>query len=224
MQPAPLISISEPTHAANYLRLKLAELDREAFGVLYLDVQYRMIAFEIPFYGTLKLVTVHSREIARGALRHNAAAVIVAHNHPSGCVEFSEADKQMTRELHSALKLIDVTVLDHFLFAGNGFVCMSRTDPAVFSDAAAAMPVVSRRSRKTNRVRGGQKRNSPKYKRSTTKRRKQHGDRELRKQHSIVLRSSAYGAMRSIWRASIGTPSDLCPLTNPTLNANLTQR
>ena len=111
---------SAPQTVRDYLTLHLAGREREAFSVLYLDNQHRLIAFEVPFEGTLTQTTVYPREIVRRALDLNAAAVIVAHNHPSGVPEPSRADELVTRGLRAALQLVDVMVLDHIIVAGRG--------------------------------------------------------------------------------------------------------
>lgn len=98
--------------------IKLCPLEREVFVVAFLDVGHRVIAFEEMFLGTLHATTVYPREVARAALRHNAAAVVLVHNHPSGQAEFSAADKLMTEALRKTLELVDVQVLDHLLIAG----------------------------------------------------------------------------------------------------------
>lgn len=103
----------------DYLRLTLAHRPYEVFYCLFLDARNRLLAAEELFRGSLTHTSVHPREVARQALMHNAAAVIVAHNHPSGHVQPSAADIEMTRVLVSALGLIDVNVLDHIVVAGN---------------------------------------------------------------------------------------------------------
>ncbi|QHO79845.1 hypothetical protein CPT31_01970 [Enterobacter hormaechei] len=108
------------SHAVrDMLRLQMAGLEREVFMVLYLDNQHRLLESETFFFGTINQTEVHAREIVKGALRHNAAAVILAHNHPSGCTDPSHADRTITQRLIQALGLVDVRVLDH-LIAGRG--------------------------------------------------------------------------------------------------------
>lgn len=102
----------------DYLLLLLAGEEREVFTVLYLDAQNRLIEAETPFLGTLTQTQVHPREIVRRALHHNAAAVIFAHNHPSGAPEPSRSDKNLTRALKETLALVEVKVLDHFVVGG----------------------------------------------------------------------------------------------------------
>lgn len=99
----------------NFLKLQLASQEQEIFLVLFLDVQYRLIASEKMFEGTLTRTHVYPREILRRALMHNAAAVIFAHNHPSGLAEPSELDKSMTAELKRVMQSMDITLLDHII-------------------------------------------------------------------------------------------------------------
>ena len=101
--------------AAAYVKLKLGMLQWEVFGVLFLDNRHRVLAFEEMFRGTLDGSSVHPREVVRAALNHNAAAVILAHNHPSGVAEPSAADRNITRQLRDALALIDCRVIDHIV-------------------------------------------------------------------------------------------------------------
>lgn len=97
-----------------------ADQHRERFGVLWLDNQNRMIAVETLFDGTLSQTSVYPREVVRAALRHEAAAAIFTHNHPSGGVEPSRADEHLTQTLKSALALVDVRVVDHIITAPSG--------------------------------------------------------------------------------------------------------
>ncbi|MBI2317556.1 MAG: DNA repair protein RadC [Betaproteobacteria bacterium] len=110
--------LSSPHAVREYLRLALAGRDHEVFVALLLDAQHRMIACEELFRGTLSQTSVYPREVVKTALAHNAAAVIFAHNHPSGVAEPSSADELLTRSLKSALSLVDIQVLDHFIVAG----------------------------------------------------------------------------------------------------------
>jgi DNA repair protein RadC len=100
------------------LRLHLAERDREVFAVMFFDAHHRLIAFEVLFEGTLTQTTVYPRELVRRALEHNAAAVVLSHNHPSGDAEPSRADEFLTQTIKTALALVDVCVLDHVIVAG----------------------------------------------------------------------------------------------------------
>jgi DNA repair protein RadC len=104
-----------PARVKDYLALQLGGLGHEVFAVLFLDAQHRMLAFERLFAGTLAQTSVHPREVVKRALAHNAAAVVLAHNHPSGVAEPSAADVAITRRLTEALALVDVRVLDHFV-------------------------------------------------------------------------------------------------------------
>jgi DNA repair protein RadC len=101
-----------------YLMLKLAELEHEVFTILYLDTRHRLIEYVELFRGTVDSASVHPREVVKEALKRNAAAVIFAHNHPSGVPEPSEADKQLTNRLSDALRVLDIRVLDHIIVGG----------------------------------------------------------------------------------------------------------
>ena len=105
------------TAVKDYLQLHLAARPHEVFAVLFLDAQHKLIALEELFRGTLTQTSVYPREVALRALHHHAAAVILAHNHPSGSVQPSRADEAITQNLKSALALIDVRVLDHVIVA-----------------------------------------------------------------------------------------------------------
>jgi DNA repair protein RadC len=98
--------------------LAIGSREYEVFVCLWLDAQHRVISFQEPFRGTLTQTSVYPREIVKAALAANAAAVIFAHNHPSGVAQPSQADELLTRNLREALALIDVKVLDHFIVAG----------------------------------------------------------------------------------------------------------
>jgi DNA repair protein RadC len=104
------------------LRLSLAALPHETFVVLFLDSQHRLLAADELFRGTLAQTSVYPREIVKAALSHNAAAVIFAHNHPSGVAEPSRADELLTQSLKQALALVDIRTLDHFVVAGSRVV------------------------------------------------------------------------------------------------------
>lgn len=108
-----------PAAVRDWLRLKLAHLPHETFVALWLDAQNRLISDEELFRGTLTQTSVYPREVVKQALSRNAAAVIFAHNHPSGVAEPSRADEALTVSLKQALVLIDVKVLDHFIVAGD---------------------------------------------------------------------------------------------------------
>jgi DNA repair protein RadC len=111
-------ALSSPQAVRDWLRLQLAAQTREVFVALWLDSQNRLLASEELFHGTLTQTSVYPREVVKSALAHNAAAVILAHNHPSGIAEPSRADEQLTNALKQALALVDVRVLDHFIVAG----------------------------------------------------------------------------------------------------------
>ncbi|HJN52119.1 MAG: DNA repair protein RadC [Pseudomonadales bacterium] len=123
-------AISDPGKTRRFLKGKLRKYSREVFACMYLDNQHRLIKFEELFYGTIDGASVHAREVVKRALDHNAAAVIFAHNHPSGVAEPSQADRRITDRLKSALLLVDVRVLDHMVvgdrevisFAERGFL------------------------------------------------------------------------------------------------------
>ncbi len=108
-------ALTSSEHTKTYLRLKLNSEPAECFMVLFLDNQHRMLAEEILFRGTIDGAAVYPREVMRSVFKHNAAAVIFAHNHPSGNAEPSQADIAITRKLKTALDTIDVRVLDHFV-------------------------------------------------------------------------------------------------------------
>ena len=110
-------ALNSPREVRDYLRMVLGRADREVFVVLMLDAQHRVISTEELFRGTLTQTSVYPREVVKAALAQNAAAVIFAHNHPSGVAEPSHADELLTRSLKSALGLVDVQVLDHFIVA-----------------------------------------------------------------------------------------------------------
>jgi DNA repair protein RadC len=112
-------ALTSPGAVRDYLRLALGGRQHEVFVCLWLDAQHRVIDFEEPFRGTLTQTSVYPREIVKAALARNAAAVIFAHNHPSGAAQPSQADELLTRNLKEALALVDVKVLDHFIVAGN---------------------------------------------------------------------------------------------------------
>ncbi|MDB5841941.1 MAG: hypothetical protein JWQ23_3893 [Herminiimonas sp.] len=112
------VALSSPQAVKQYLRLLLAAKPYESFAVLFLDVKNRLIATEHLFRGTLTHTSVHPREVVKAGLAHNAGAVILAHNHPSGIADPSAADHTVTQTLKQALALVDIRVLDHFIVAG----------------------------------------------------------------------------------------------------------
>lgn len=114
-----------PDSVKQFLQLQLDALDHEVFALLYLDAQHRLIAMEELFRGTLTQTSVYPREVVKQALAHGAAAVILAHNHPSGVAEPSRADESLTQALKQALGLIDVRVLDHVVVGRGAAVSMA---------------------------------------------------------------------------------------------------
>jgi DNA repair protein RadC len=111
-------ALDVPSKVREYVSLQLRTLPHEVFAVLFLDSQHRLIRFEEMFRGTLSQTSVYPREVVKRALELHAAAVIFAHNHPSGVAEPSRADESLTQRLKAALQLVDVRVLDHFVVGG----------------------------------------------------------------------------------------------------------
>lgn len=103
----------------DYFRLRLGQLEREVFSVMFLNNQHQLIVTEDVFLGTIDGAAVYPREVVKLALKHNAAACVLSHNHPSGTVEPSEADKRITLRLVQALELVDVRVIDHIIVSGS---------------------------------------------------------------------------------------------------------
>lgn len=116
-------ALNSPRAVREYLQLVLRGRQQEVFVALFLDAQHRVIVTEELFQGTLTQTSVYPREVVKRSLHHNAAAVIFAHNHPSGVAEPSQSDQMLTDALRQALQLVDVRVLDHFIVAGAG--CLS---------------------------------------------------------------------------------------------------
>ena len=110
---------------SSYLRLQLQRRKQEVFAALFLDSQHRLIAYEELFRGTIDGAAVYPREVVRQALGYNAAALILAHNHPSGVSEPSDADRRITRQLKDALALVDIRVLDHIVVGAGESVSMA---------------------------------------------------------------------------------------------------
>jgi DNA repair protein RadC len=117
MQSGPLLS--NPRLVREHLLIHYAGAQRESFAVLHLDNRHRLIAFEELFAGTIDGASVHPREVVKFALARNAAAVILAHNHPSGVAEPSQADEMITTRVRDALALVDIRVLDHLVVGGS---------------------------------------------------------------------------------------------------------
>jgi DNA repair protein RadC len=116
-------ALNSPRAVRDYLQLLLRSRPQEVFMAIFLDAQHRVIAAEELFHGTLTQTSVYPREVVKRAMHHNAAALIFAHNHPSGVAEPSQSDQSLTGALKQALSLVDVRVLDHFIVAGAG--CLS---------------------------------------------------------------------------------------------------
>jgi DNA repair protein RadC len=112
-------ALTSPGAVRDYLRLALSRREEEVFVCIWLDAQHKVIEIKEAFTGTLTQTSVYPREIVKAALARNAAAVIFAHNHPSGVAQPSQADELLTRNLKEALALVEVKVLDHFIVAGN---------------------------------------------------------------------------------------------------------
>jgi len=112
-------ALTSPAAVRDYLRLALGRLEHEVFVALFMDSQHRVLETRELFRGTLTQTSVYPREVVKAALRANAAAVIFAHNHPSGVAQPSQADELLTRGLREALGLVDIRVLDHFIVAAN---------------------------------------------------------------------------------------------------------
>ncbi|MBL8448009.1 MAG: DNA repair protein [Zoogloeaceae bacterium] len=112
-------TLDSPYGVRKFLHLRLHSLEREEFWCIWLDSQHRLVELEQMFISTLSEARVYPREVVKSALRHNAAAVIFAHNHPSGHDDPSNADLSLTKTLKDALSLVDVKVLDHFIIGSN---------------------------------------------------------------------------------------------------------
>ena len=115
----PRVNLSSPGAVRDYLRLALSRTDKEVFLGIFLDAQNRVVGSEMLSHGTLTQTSVFPREVVKRALYHDAAAMIFAHNHPSGLTEPSRADEVLTQALKQALALVDVKVLDHFIIGAN---------------------------------------------------------------------------------------------------------
>lgn len=112
-------ALESPQAVRDYLKARLRHEPHEVFACLFLDSRHRVLAFEVLFHGSIAGASVYPRQVVKRALAHNAAALILTHNHPSGVAEPSEADRRLTQQLKQALELIDVRVLDHFII-GDG--------------------------------------------------------------------------------------------------------
>ena len=118
-------SLNAPGDAARFFKARLSDLPHEVFGCLFLDTRHRLIRYEELFRGTVDGATVYPREVLKRSLHHNASAVIVGHNHPSGVAEPSEADRSITLRLARALALVDIRLLDHLVVSRDGHVSLA---------------------------------------------------------------------------------------------------
>ena len=116
---------SNAQQSKDYFQLQLAQFNSEVFACLFLDNQHKLIRFEVLFYGSINQSSVYPREVVKKALQYNAAAIIFAHNHPSGNNQASHADIEITNELKKILNIIDVRVLDHIIVARNEVLSMT---------------------------------------------------------------------------------------------------
>lgn len=121
-------SLSSPQAVKQYLQLQIGNKHYESFTVLFLDVKNRLLVTQELSRGSLSHASVYPREVVKSALAHNAASIILAHNHPSGSAEPSQADLSLTQTLKSALSLVDIRVLDHFIVANNTVYSFAEND------------------------------------------------------------------------------------------------
>ncbi|APK62940.1 TPA: DNA repair protein RadC [Escherichia coli] len=119
------VQLCSPNDVRRCVMVELAPLEHEEFGIILLDNQNQLLHREILFRGTLNSVSVHPREVIKRVLKHNAAAVILVHNHPSGEPEPSRCDIQLTKKLQELLEMLDVRLLDHFIVARTETVSMA---------------------------------------------------------------------------------------------------
>lgn len=118
---------ADPKTVGRYLKLQLQGHEREHFAAVFLNTKHHLLAYEVLFTGTLDGSEVHPREVVKQALRHNASAVVVAHNHPSGDPTPSAADRAITNRIREALRLVDIRLLDHFVIgAGDPYSMASK--------------------------------------------------------------------------------------------------
>lgn len=117
--------LTSPMDAAKFLQVQMAGEEDEVFSVLYLDSKHRVLAYERLFNGTVDAAAVYPRVVVKRSLKWNAAAIILSHNHPSGVVEPSEADRAITSRITNAMALIDVKVLDHIVVGAEGWCSMA---------------------------------------------------------------------------------------------------
>jgi len=118
-------ALEDPSDSITFLTLKLAHLEHEVFSIIFLDNRHKVIAYEEMFRGTIDGSSVYPREVVKRALQLNAAAMIIAHNHPSGVIDASQSDIHITKRLMDALKLVDIRVLDHIIIGGNESLSMA---------------------------------------------------------------------------------------------------
>ena len=118
--------LTQPEHVHRCLQTLMLDYPYEVFGTLLLDTQHRLIAFDELFRGTIDSASVYPREVIKHAIEHNAAAVILVHNHPSGDPEPSDADRRITQRLKEALGLVDIRVLDHVVVGHEGFTSFAQ--------------------------------------------------------------------------------------------------
>ena len=116
---------TSPVDTKNYLRLKLGSNEREVFAVLYLSNRNQLISYEELFLGTVDGASVYPREVVKSALKHNAASIICAHNHPSGVCEPSHADEMITKRIKDACGLVEIRMLDHLIVSGREAVSLA---------------------------------------------------------------------------------------------------
>jgi DNA repair protein RadC len=121
----PRSALQAPVDAARFFRARLLDLPHEVFCCLFLDTRHRLIRYEELFRGTVDGATVYPREVVKRALQHNASAVILGHNHPSGVSEPSEADRSITLKLAKALALVEIRLLDHLVVSRGGHVSLA---------------------------------------------------------------------------------------------------
>jgi DNA repair protein RadC len=121
----PRCALAAPADAARFLKARLLDLPHEVFCCLFLDTRHRLIRYEELFRGTIDGATIYPREVVKRALQHNASAVILGHNHPSGVSEPSEADRSITLKLAKALALVEVRLLDHVVVSRGGHVSLA---------------------------------------------------------------------------------------------------
>lgn len=117
-------ALESPQAAMNYVQLQIGHYEHECFAVVFLDTKHRVKGFKKLFYGTIDGASVYPRGVVKECIKHNAAAVFLVHNHPSGVCEPSQADRMLTERLKEALALIDVRVLDHFIVSSTATLSM----------------------------------------------------------------------------------------------------